>query len=539
MMKDITCIRADREKYYCGKDELFRVHRDIVEICSANSMDLLLVLFDGLVWECAKVQDGRRKVNYYLKDFFGDPNRKIYEDPYKTPLNCLVAMKDDRPFAHPLVSQLILMQWDLFGRTNFIKFQIMNSILTLLFLLGFTWLDRTFEPHQGNMQHKGFFAFLCRCATVLLLIVVFIWSQLPRILREIRLNQTSHIHIPLMIYQIDFQIPRFFTGVFNVARLILVFIILLALTFDTEFTIWLSKDQEIDNDNEILAKHVRSWCVGFGSIIVLLQMFEVCDISLELSKVRQRVVMVSTNFGIFVITLIAFLVAFGIAMWAAEPLKGFGNQSAEFLTFFQSVASLLHTMYGIFSFHIHSAYSLQMFVTHILFAVAGMLVLSRLILGMFVDVSVRTQLKLGRYAYMRRGASLIELNSARLLEVRKAEWATLNLEQRIEFDDGDLGITGGISVDEDVAAERMRHDRDIGDRIVRYVGVCSDKLPWPKLKANVVGVEEICSKIDAVFNDTYRDLKSVQRRLQGDAGSGTGTGEGSGMNRTGSGSRSD
>merc|ERR1719353_2253154 len=123
MLQDILAVRADREKYYCGKDELFRVHRDITEICCANSMDLLLTLFDGLTWECSKVNNGRRKVNYYLKDLYGDPNRKVYENPYNTPLATLVNARDDRPFAHPLASQLIELQWTLFGRAIFLRLQ--------------------------------------------------------------------------------------------------------------------------------------------------------------------------------------------------------------------------------------------------------------------------------------------------------------------------------------------------------------------------------------------------------------------------------
>ena len=79
MLDDILSIRADREAYYYGKDVLFRVHPDLVEILCRLAPGMLNNVFDGLMWYSRNIVDGRRRVNYYIRDVYGNPNEKNYE----------------------------------------------------------------------------------------------------------------------------------------------------------------------------------------------------------------------------------------------------------------------------------------------------------------------------------------------------------------------------------------------------------------------------------------------------------------------------
>merc|ERR1712096_151368 len=106
MLQELTTTRADREKYYSGKDDLFRVHRNIMEICAMSDISLLLTISDGLVWESMKVEEGRKRVNYFVRDIYGDPEG--YPDPYKTPITDLIKFADEVVFSHPLITYLLV-----------------------------------------------------------------------------------------------------------------------------------------------------------------------------------------------------------------------------------------------------------------------------------------------------------------------------------------------------------------------------------------------------------------------------------------------
>lgn len=71
-------------------------------------------------------------------------------------------------------------------------------------------------------------------------------------------------------------------------------------------------------------------------------------------------------------------------------------------------------------------------------------VLVRLLYGLFVVKSIKINSKLDGYTSLSRGATLVELASMSKLGERQKVWRSLNLDQKIEFDEGDLGLAGGV-----------------------------------------------------------------------------------------------
>jgi hypothetical protein len=131
ILEELTTTRADRDKYYSGKDDLFRVHRNILEICSKSDISLLLTLCDGLVWESMKVDDGRKRVNYFLRDVYGEP--AIYDDVYTSPITDVIKFADESIFSHPLITYVVTLQWNLFGKRVFWMKQLMWTGATILY----------------------------------------------------------------------------------------------------------------------------------------------------------------------------------------------------------------------------------------------------------------------------------------------------------------------------------------------------------------------------------------------------------------------
>ncbi|CAJ1452997.1 unnamed protein product, partial [Effrenium voratum] len=67
MIQDVLTIRADRDRYYYGADELFRLQPDVAANVLREAPLLAETLLDGLIWRSNKTQEGQRPVIYYLE----------------------------------------------------------------------------------------------------------------------------------------------------------------------------------------------------------------------------------------------------------------------------------------------------------------------------------------------------------------------------------------------------------------------------------------------------------------------------------------
>mmetsp|Transcript_56346 Transcript_56346/g.91182 ORF Transcript_56346/g.91182 Transcript_56346/m.91182 type:complete len:1208 (+) Transcript_56346:127-3750(+) len=77
MILDLLTIRADRDNYYYGSDSLFERHPDVVQRLCADAQALLPILLDGLIWRSRLTQGGQRRVNFYIKHLVQDADGKF------------------------------------------------------------------------------------------------------------------------------------------------------------------------------------------------------------------------------------------------------------------------------------------------------------------------------------------------------------------------------------------------------------------------------------------------------------------------------
>merc|ERR1719235_2138895 len=77
ILRDILSIRADRDRYYYGLDELFDIHPDAVKRLATDASSLLPTLLDGLTWRAKTTVNGMRRVNYYVAPLLVDADGKF------------------------------------------------------------------------------------------------------------------------------------------------------------------------------------------------------------------------------------------------------------------------------------------------------------------------------------------------------------------------------------------------------------------------------------------------------------------------------
>jgi len=141
------------------------------------------------------------------------------------------------------------------------------------------------------------------------------------------------------------------------------------------------------------------------------------------------------------------------------------------------------------------------------------------------------------YARLERAETIVEI----MPTVQKKRWTTfvesLRLSKRLEFNQGDIGVAGGI---------QMREAANINpttiDMIRRFGGSTSPEIQWPEDDADGEGDDRF-ERMEKLIQRTLQrittnDGHSRKKRSKGLVGTGTGTGTGTGMASAQSGTQS-
>jgi hypothetical protein len=104
------------------------------------------------------------------------------------------------------------------------------------------------------------------------------------------------------------------------------------------------------------------------------------------------------------------------------------------------------------------------------------------------------------FARLNRASLIVEamFNCSKLKWERFCE--VLNFEEKIEFDEGDIGLAGGIQKFEPQGQVIVK------DAIKRYGGSTSPDMPWPPDKASTEDVEERWDRLEGLLSKALRRL---------------------------------
>merc|ERR1719264_294031 len=133
------------------------------------------------------------------------------------------------------------------------------------------------------------------------------------------------------------------------------------------------------------------------------------------------------------------------------------------------------------------------------------------------------------FARLNRGRIVVESMAA----VSVARWgkfiSSLHLEERLEFNEGDIGLSGGLQVTEAANANPTTHDM-----IRRFGGSTSPAMQWPEEDTAGDDDEDRFDKIEKLVQKAMKRMSSGGKGRKGAAG-GSSTGQGGSSDDKGSG----
>jgi len=127
------------------------------------------------------------------------------------------------------------------------------------------------------------------------------------------------------------------------------------------------------------------------------------------------------------------------------------------------------------------------------------------------------------YARLERAEKTVEI----MPSVSKTRWArfvdSLRLNKRLEFNQGDIGVAGGIKMGE---AANI-HPTTV-DMIKRFGGSTSQEVQWPEDEEDANADDDRFERMEKLIQKALKRVTKSARGKGGTSGGGTGTGTGSG-----------
>ncbi|CAE8726834.1 unnamed protein product, partial [Polarella glacialis] len=191
MIRDLLIIRADRDNYYYGADDLFTRHPDVIERLGADARALLPGLLDGLIWRSRLTQDGQRRVNFYIKHLVQDA-----EGNFSKCLDWLVEAGDPKIMCHPAVVLFADLVW--------------GGIANRFFLLGQCWLlfslflfiiSQSVLQHLNETQGIRTSTMAIRCFIYVAVLGRMIFVQLAEAIGDIRTRSYIRLSVGIWVPQ--------------------------------------------------------------------------------------------------------------------------------------------------------------------------------------------------------------------------------------------------------------------------------------------------------------------------------------------------
>eukprot|EP00439_Symbiodinium_sp_Y106_P027142 s570_g3.t1 len=409
MLVDLLTIRADRDVYYYGCDAMFTRHPDLILRLCSDASTLLWTLFDGLVWRSRLVQNGQRRVNYYIKHLVQD-----VEGNFSPALKWLAHHKDPRLVCHGVV-------------------------------VTFAASRPEFEESLG----KNIATFVCRCFLYLGSMSKLVFDHCKTFCGALKAGDYHWYWI--------LPVPTYLHSTQQVGSLLLV--LLLILMYVQEPVLWciafgdngptsIPLSSTCEEANDVRTSYAVCSCLAMMMYWALLMDFTL--LSMRISAFVLVCGNVLADVGLFSLALLFLILAF------ATSISSLNHRLAEFDGVGPWLTGLLQmtlgmfppSKYGDFRSEVAVLVAVSVFVAVISIFLVNLLVaqLNQSYRDIFEDM---------------QGFARLTLQ----LQMSRKKWnkflSHLRFEDPLEFNEGDVGMAGGIQVLEPANANMVTEARKL------------------------------------------------------------------------------
>jgi hemoglobin-like flavoprotein len=509
IIQDLLTFRADRDRYYYGMDDLFARHPDIIRTLTTDAPTLVPVLLDGLIWRARTTENGLRRANYYIRHLLCDAEGK-----FSPTLAWISKTKDPRLVTHPIIVLLSDTVWSRQASRAFMYRKSWFLLTLIVFIFGQSILKHLNEGEATSAERTLVFCF--RAFIYTLSMTQLIYIHLSKCAKALRARDTSRVFglIPL---------PSYLTRNWQEAAGFLLMTMLVGmLLLEPILWCWSKADGKLFYQDCSGIKEIRFIYSVFSMVAMCLYYALVLDLAVLSTKVSAYVLVcirMLYEVFLFLLALSATLLAFGSSI---SVLK---HDQEDFKGIHKSILALLESSFKMFDGKHYETYESDPLALAcvFLFLIVVLVFLMNMLIAQLTCAYEAVYKDMVGYARLER----IDIINGTMPQVSPSRWRSfvdyLKLHEKCEFGAGDIGVTGGVPIQEPANLNPTTQDM-----IKRFGGSTSVEMQWP-------AEQEVGDETDKFERLEGLIQKSLKRLSKGDGGGrrkGGGSGTGSGENES-------
>eukprot|EP00929_Paragymnodinium_shiwhaense_P053815 TRINITY_DN2697_c0_g1_i2.p1 TRINITY_DN2697_c0_g1~~TRINITY_DN2697_c0_g1_i2.p1 ORF type:complete len:1104 (+),score=257.39 TRINITY_DN2697_c0_g1_i2:144-3314(+) len=466
MLEDLLTIRADRDNYYYEVNYLFKRHADIVRVIFEDAPTMLFPLLNGLIWRSRVTTNGLRRVNYYIKHLLIAP-----DGGFAKTLQWVVASKDPKVMVHPVLVFLGDIVWRGVACRAFVNKKAWLVFTLIIFVITQSVLTSILVDDQSS-DILPYVVFAFRIFIYLFSMGVMVFTHANKIVSSWRSGDTAAIIGRL-------KVPTYLTNWQETCNLILA-VVLMAMLCTEPMLYCLGDTERVEADGPLFI----DWCKASDDIreaYYVIAMIATClyfallrDLAVFNNHVSAYVLVAGRTLSQIAMHLLAMFV---VLLTLSSALSCLDQDLDEFKTIPAGFLSLWDMMLDMYTDKDYADLQTEPVV---LVGVYFYLILTCIFMFNLLIAQLAVSYRdiyadMVGFARLKRSQTIVETMPTVSPKKWEAFKASLSLDERIEFNEGDLGIAGGLQV-----LEAANLHPTTTDTIKRVGGTTSVTAPWPE-----------------------------------------------------------
>merc|ERR1712054_660768 len=504
---DLLTFRADRDRYYYGMDSLFKRHPEIVQTLTNDAPTVLPKLLSGLIWRSRTTENGLRRANYYIKHLLIDTNGK-----FSPTLAWIAKANDPRLVCHPILALLSDTVWGRLAQRTFFYRKSWFLFTLVVFIGGQSILKHLNEGENNATERILVFSF--RAFIYTFSMTQLLYTHMTKCFRQIREKKVIWLYgmIPIPAYLRSWQDAAGFCLMVMLTMMLILEPILWCINHDHGKQFF---EECTEADDKQMPYSI------FSMLAMLLYFALLIDLAVLSTKVSAYVLVcirMLSEVGLFVLALTGGMLTFSSGI---SVLKHDQDDFAGIHKGLLSLMEMTMKMYDGAHFEIYESDALVLICVFVFLVTVIVFLLNMLVAQLTCAYEAVYSDMIG-YARLER----IEIIVGIMPVVSEKRWRnfceSLKLDSKCEFNAGDIGVTGGVQLQE--AANLNPTTQDM---IKRFGGSTSVEMQWP---AEQEGQGDEADRFERLENLIQKTLKHITKSGSGGKGGRGGANSGTGSN---------
>jgi len=521
---DLLTIRADRDRYYYGMDTLFERHPDVVMRLCVDAPALLPTLLDGLVWRSRTTEGGLRRVNYYVKHLLVDS-----EGSFSKAIEWVTDSGDPKVVCHPVLSMVTDVVWGRIAFRTFLLGKLWLLVTLLVFIVGTSALKHTSGSLHGSDLIRYTIAG-CRCFIYCFSMGQWLQYHTKHSYKDFRTRNFVRVgFVPVPEYLVGFQ---------DVCSFVLMLCLVAMLALEPIIHCMPHMDEDFEHSGLFTemcpqADTLRKPYSVMAAIATIMYFTLTIDLSVFSTRVSAFVLVifrVLSEVGLFLLGLVSVVLAFSCAISALD------HTHSDFEGITTVAVSMMEITFRMYDTTRYDGMNQEasLLIAIVAYIVVTVIFFSNLLVAQLNCAYQSTYQDMVGYARLNRGKVVTDA----MYFASDVRWqkflASLRLEERCEFGEGDIGLPGGIQV-----FEASNANITTVDMIRRFGGSTSTLAQWPEEDVLDEDEDDRMERMEKLIDKAVKRMAGSRGGKKRKGGGGSSGPNSSSMGQTGSASESD